>query len=261
MKKMSKELETLTQALDNKIGDDLPKMLTLAIWAGIYIAIGATLYSLATAIDGPKNLLRFIGAVLFTVGLNLVVFKKAQLFTGNNLMFTNLLKKQASGAKVLRNWSVVYVGNLIGSLVAVTIIAIVFNYIEAISGHLLKISSFKTNYDFITAFTKAIYCNSLVCTAIYFAITMNTIPKKVIGIIIPITAFVYFGFEHSIANMFFIPLGLIFSEYSFIEATGLSLKNIIPVTFGNIVGGLIISLIVLSRDRIIKRSISATSPS
>lgn len=242
---MKQAFDSFFSVLSNKQKDSFGRALYLGIFAGAYIGIGGTLFSIVTSFSGDPNILRAIGAFLFCIGLILIVFLKAQLFTGNNLMIAPLLIKKAKLPSVLRNWFSVYIGNLIGSLIIVTIMYFLFGRNQSISGHIQKIAIAKTQLPFLTAFGKAILCNTLVCIAVWFAIIGMTVPKKIIGIIIPISLFVYLGFEHSIANMFFIPLGLSFSGQPIAQNVNAFWGNLIPVTLGNIVGGLLVSTILM----------------
>jgi formate/nitrite transporter len=246
---MSTAHTRLKNALENKLSDTGKRSFYLGIWAGVYIAIGGVFYGLISSAPGNEVMIRLMAALSFTIGLNLVVFKKAQLFTGNNLMLVGLLNRSMGFMNLFKNWFFVYTGNLVGSLVIVLLSFFVLMNFESLAAHLESIALKKASYPVATSFIKAIYCNILVCIAIWFGVTSTTILKKVIGIIIPITMFVYLGFEHSVANMFFIPLGLSFSEIHLSQALSFFLQNIVPVTLGNIVGGLVVSLLILSTTR------------
>jgi formate/nitrite transporter len=248
---MSIEIPNLQKSMIAKINEGNLATIKLAFMAGVYISIGATLYGLVTSIESA-NLWRFLGAMLFTIGLILVIFKKAQLFTGNNLMVLNVLFKDSKPKVIIRNWLLVYLGNFLGSIVIAVSLSLIFKNSLPISENLMAIAHKKTSYPFMTSFYKAILCNILVCIAVTFGITLKKTFHKIIGIIIPITLFVFLGFEHSIANMFFIPIGLSFSQATFIESFQLFSMNIIPVTLGNIVGGSIVAYTIykikLSKD-------------
>lgn len=235
-------LSKLNLALKAKINDSVPRMLFLGMIAGIFISLGATLFGVATSFGTSY---RLIGAMLFSVGLILVVFLKVQLFTGNNLMIISLITGEEKLKLIARNWIFVYLGNFIGAMFAVGIAFVSFTYLEDFSQNLVSIARLKTNYGFITALGKAILCNILVCLAITLGVTLSNPVKKVLGVILPITIFVFMGFEHSIANMFFIPLGLFLEGIPLELGIQLFLKNIIPVTIGNILGGLVVSTILI----------------
>lgn len=242
---MSDSMKILFQTLDRKQSDNLSKSFKLGIFAGVYIGIGGILYSLMTNLSGNQTLFKFSGAFLFCVGLILIIFRKAQLFTGNNLMIASVISKRMTIPQMVKNWMSVYLGNFIGSLLIVILFYFLSSQSDSLPNHLASIANKKTSYSFFTAYSKAIYCNVLVCIAVWFAVINKTTLTKLIGIIIPITTFVFLGFEHSIANMFFIPLGLSFTSGSLASNTQLFFGNLIPVTIGNITGGLIVSLTLL----------------
>ncbi len=242
---MNKITDKITSILDTKIQEPVFRMIHLGVMAGIYISFGGMLFIALTSYAPESKIFRLFGALLFTIGLNLVIFKKAQLFTGNNLMFLNIFKggmnlSVISG--IIRNWIFVYLGNFLGSILFVLFCYMLFSTLGVGESHASRISFLKTNYNFQTAFLKAIYCNVLVCIAVSLEIGFENIRYKVLGIIIPITTFVFLGFEHSIANMFMIPIGLSFQDGSLIQQITLFLSNLLPVTIGNIVGGLIVSI-------------------
>ena len=174
----------------------------------------------------------------------MVILSGAELFTGNNLMLISLFKHKISLKKLLRNWGFVYLGNLIGSLFLVLLISIsgIFNANSGLLGETFtSIATSKTNLNFISAFSLGILCNILVCLAVYIAFSSKNLPGKFLACIFPVTFFVMCGFEHSIANMFYIPAGFAASETFNLSAFFL---NLLPITLGNIVGGAIISSIM-----------------
>lgn len=239
---MTIDKNKLLGALNSKIEDSAFKTLFLGFVAGVYISMGAIIYSLVTSMDGNPILLRFFGAFLFCGGLILVILKKAQLFTGNNLMFLNFFGKQTTPLKILRNWFLVYFGNFIGAILMAIALATIFSQIQPIRENIIAIAQKKTSYPFEIALYKAIFCNMLVCSAVVLGVCLKTLSGRIIGIIIPITIFVFMGFEHSIANMFFIPTGLLVGDFNGTFIMTSFIKNIIPVTFGNIIGGFLLSL-------------------
>lgn len=246
---MSRSFDLLSSALTNKLSDSPRRTFYLGLWAGYYITTGGILYGVISSFSGNSELIKLIAASSFSIGLNLVIFKKAQLFTGNNLMFISLIQKKTQIIGLIKNWSFVYLGNLIGSLLLVILTYyILLNQLD-LSIHFKNIALKKVHYPVEVSFYKAILCNILVCIAIWFGVTLKHTLYKVIGIVIPITAFVFLGFEHSVANMFFIPLGLSFSELPLSSSFTLFMRNIIPVTIGNIVGGFILSALLLSLSK------------
>lgn len=225
---------------------DFWSLLALAVLAGAFIAFGALFMTVtvAGAADAlPYGVVRLLGGLVFSLGLILVVIGGAELFTGNNLMVMawagGLIKLRA----LLRAWTIVYAGNFIG---AVGTAGLVF-----LSGHVtagngiigrtaLAIAEGKVAIPFFEAMALGVLCNVLVCLAVWLTYSARTVTGKVLVIVPPIAAFVAAGFEHSIANMYFIPLGLLIA-WTGDAASGLSLgglaMNLIPVTIGNMIGG------------------------
>jgi formate/nitrite transporter len=196
---------------------------------------------------------KFIGGSVFSVGLMLVVFAGAELFTGNCLMLTGVLAGRITAGRMFRNWLWVYLANFAGSLL---LVAIVFYGGLWKIGNLgagtaaLTIASQKCHLSFTEAFCRGVGCNWLVCLAIWLASAGKDSISKIFGIYFPITAFVAGGFEHSVANMYFIPIGLLLkSNPVVVAASGLGqaidhltwgsflVGNLVPVTLGNILGG------------------------
>jgi len=233
------------------------KMFILAILAGVYIAFGAQLFLLV----GSDSTLgfgftRFLSASVFTVGLMMVVVGGAELFTGNNLVLIAALDKKVTWGELLKNWVVVYIGNFVGSIILAAFLF--WGGTWSLNGNLvganaLKVALSKTSLTFAQAFFRGILCNWLVCMAVWMAMASKDVIGKLFAIYFPIMAFVASGFEHSVANMFFIPYGIFLkSNPKVLEAAGKTLAdlanlnwgtlftvNLIPVTLGNIVGGAI----------------------
>jgi len=195
---------------------------------------------------------KLIGGAVFSVGLMLVVIAGAELFTGNNLIFLSVLDRQVSVGKWLRNWTIVFLANFAGSLLLVLLMY--WSGLWKTNGNLvgataLSIANAKVNLTFLQGFARGILCNWLVCLAVWMAVSAGTVIGKVFAIFFPIMAFVASGFEHSVANMFFIPMGLALKgQTAIVTAAGLTDKlahltvggmvmNLIPVTLGNIIGG------------------------
>lgn len=233
-----------------KVHSSTVNLLILGFFAGAFIAFGgelSTMVSVGTA-NVSIGISRFLAGSVFSVGLMLVVIAGAELFTGNNLVIISALDRRIRGTEVLRNWVIVYAANFFGAL---------FVAVLMYSSGLWKtggnewgvtaatIAVSKVNLSFAEAFFRGIGCNWLVCLAVWMAIASRDVVGKIFAIYFPIMAFVASGFEHVIANMYFIPMGL------FLKGTGVSalvnmenltwgsmvLKNFIPVTLGNIIGG------------------------
>ena len=241
-----------------KVGLDTVSMFLLAFLAGAYIALGAV-FATTIATGGsalPYGVNKLLTGLVFSLGLILVVVGGAELFTGNNLLIIGYFSRKISLRGMLRNWSVVYLGNFVGSL---TIAALMFFAREytlangAVGLTALNIGIAKTSLGFVQAIALGILCNILVCLAVWLTFSARTTGDKILAIIAPITAFVAAGFEHSVANMYFVPMALFiknsqditfFSQIGQVPADFPSLtwgnflvSNLLPVTIGNIIGG------------------------
>lgn len=228
------------------------QLILLGILAGLYIAFGG-LFFMAALNEGMGKV---IAGAAFSVGLIFVVIAGAELFTGNIIMIVGTLTKKVSLWNLLRNWIAVYFGNFIGSVITAYLIwkSGLLGHPDAINqlGQLAeKIASTKLSLTFQEAFIRGIFCNILVILAIIMATMSKDVLSKGFCIIVAITAFVACGFEHCIANMFLITLGLLAKGTSMLDQA-IMFKNIIPVTLGNIVGGIFILLIHPNRIRQIK---------
>jgi len=217
-------------------------LLVLAILAGAFISIGALLY--VFAITDPKlgfGPTRLLGGAAFSLGLILVVIAGAELFTGNNLIAMAYASGRIGPFDVLRNWCVVYAGNVIGCLATVGIV-LACDLASAHGGEVeetvRRIAHAKMELSGTAAFARGVLCNALVCLAVWLAMGGRTVTDKVLAIVFPITAFVAIGLEHSIANWFFLPYGLAFVEGPNVFVD--SALNLVAVTAGNIVGGTVL---------------------
>lgn len=213
--------------------------LTLGLLAGAFIAFGAMFFTLVMTNHnmglGPARLL---GGVAFSLGLVLTVVGGAELFTGNNLIVMAWADRKVTTKQLLRNWGLVYIANLIGAVGAATLMfwsgALTLGA-GAVAETALNIAVVKINLDPLQAFVRGILCNALVCLAVWLCFAARDVASKVLAIVFPISAFVALGFEHCVANMYFIPIGMLLSggEISLTELLG----NLIPVTLGNVIGG------------------------
>jgi len=230
------------------------QMWILGILAGVYIGFGAHLCTMVSH-DLSQYLgygfTKFIAGSVFTVGLMLVIIGGAELFTGNCLIFTAVVTGDVQIKDMLKNWLIVYIANFVGAMLLVLIVYYsglwkVNNYGAGLSA--LNTATAKVNISFLEAFCRGIGCNWLVCLAVWLAAAGKDSISKIFGIYFPIMAFVASGFEHSIANMFFIPIGIFlknnpeiigrtFGCVSNLTWYGFILNNLVPVTLGNIVGG------------------------
>jgi formate/nitrite transporter len=231
------------------------KMTLLGILAGAYIAFGAVFSSISvTGMSEvwPYGITRIYAGLTFSLGLILVVIAGAELFTGNNLMLLALLRKKITLKALLRNWIVVYLSNFLGSII-VALMVIGSKLYQSDNGELgktmLSIANSKSGESFWPAFILGILCNILVCLAVWMSYSARTTGGKILAIIFPITAFIAAGFEHSVANMYILSLGLLLQNIDPSFVTGLGIvfthltlsnaliNNLIPVTLGNIIGG------------------------
>lgn len=238
----------------------LGKMILFGIAAGAFIALGGATSS--TAVHSIQNvgLARFVAGAIFPVGLMMIVFVGGELFTGNCLLVMDVIGKKITLKACIRNLIVVYFSNLIGALIIDFLIYFSGNldYSEGLVGaYAIKVALSKVNLPIANAISSGMLCNILVCIAILMAGAATDIDGKIWAIFFPIMAFVTGGFEHCIANMYYIPIGILDSKNPIyvqraIEAYGLSensidslnvlgsLRNFIPVTVGNIIGGMVL---------------------
>jgi len=226
----------------------------LGILAGAYIGFGGLLSTTVTFDMAAKwgiGFTKILGGAAFSVGLMLVVIAGAELFTGNNLMVSSVMMKEITFSTMLKRWGVVFLANFIGSI----IIVLVFYFSGlwktgdgALGAAAVKIAYNKTALSFGEALWRGIGCNWLVCLAVWMALAARQIIGKIFAIFFPIMAFVAIGFEHSVANMYFIPTGILlmngagFSSVPGVDPNILGWvnflwRNLLPVTIGNIIGG------------------------
>ena len=232
-------------------------LFALAVLAGAFIALGA-MFSTTTAAGSsvlPYGVARLLIGLSFCVGLILVVVAGAELFTGNNLIVMAWASRKVSTLALLRNWIVVYIGNFVGSLGTAVLVFLSKQYTFGSGGvgeYALKVAASKLHYGFIQAVALGMLCNALVCLAVWLTFSARSTAGKILAIIFPITAFVASSFEHSVANMYFVPYALFIKAFDPAFITGLAdkapdlstltwgnfmLKNLLPVTIGNIIGG------------------------
>jgi formate/nitrite transporter len=226
----------------------------LGILAGFFIGLGAMFCTLVTTdIQVGFGLTKLLGGVVFCLGLILVVLAGAELFTGNALMVASRASGKVRLSQLFQNWGMVYFANLVGSLLLVAVVFYSqFWALDAykVGANALMIANAKVNLAFWPAFARGILCNTLVCLAVWLCFGARSTVDKVFAILFPITAFVACGFEHSIANMYFIPMGIAMAgQAKVLETAGMAasqvahlniagfINNLVPVTLGNIVGG------------------------
>ncbi len=233
--------ENMVNGCNNKAKLPISKMIVLGIFAGVFIGFGAYGFTVITSGAGTgfeATFAKYIGAGVFPVGLMLVVICGAELFTGNNLMTLSLFKKEITVGAMLRNWGVVWMANLIGSVLLAWLMSQSGLYGEAMTAKAIGIAEAKCAIPLMPVIIRAIFCNMLVCLAVWMQSGAKDIIGKIFAIWFPIMLFVLSGFEHSVANMFFIPMGIFCgADVTWAQAF---LNNILPVTLGNIIGGAVI---------------------
>jgi formate transporter len=233
-----------------------PQTLVLGMVAGGFIGLGALYFTLVTS-DSQLSFAaaRVLGGAVFSLGLILVIVAGAELFTGNNLLVMAWADRKISTYEMLRNWTLVYVSNAFGAI-GLAVVVYLSQHADMNGGAVglayMKIAAAKTALPFGEAFFKGVLCNLLVCLAVWLAMAGRSVTDKILAIVFPISAFVAAGFEHSVANMYFIPLG-IFLKGSAGAAAGIDTSaldwagfagNLVPVTLGNIFGGSIMVALV-----------------
>ncbi len=254
-----KSPKTIAETVAQKVGvgkttSPWLSVLVLGILAGAYIGFGgmlATTVSFDMASHLGVGFTKFMTGSVFSLGLMLVIIAGAELFTGNNLMISSAIAREITFGRMLERWGLVYVANLIGSI----LIALLFVFSGlwklsdgALGAAAVKIAYGKVNLSFIQALLRGVGCNWLVCLAVWMALAARQTIGKIFAIFFPIMGFVALGFEHSVANMYFIPTGLFLRAWGGVAAPGAftagSLswisflwRNLLPVTIGNIIGG------------------------
>lgn len=222
-------------------------MLMLSILAGAFIGLGALYYVIIRSDPAlgfaTKQLL---GGLVFSLGLILVVVAGAELFTGNNLLVMAWADGKITTFELLRNWTIVLTGNFIGS-VGLAFLVFLSHHADMNNGMVaqeyLSIAAAKVGLPFWTAFFRGVLCNALVCMAVWIALAGRSVIDKVVAIVFPVSAFVAAGFEHSVANMYLIPLAILLQAWGEVQDAGVAITwmgfmhHMAPVLLGNIVGG------------------------
>jgi len=249
------------------------KMFMLSVLAGAFISLGAIFATTIgaggmalTSADGtvafntslPYGVTRLLMGLVFSLGLILVVVGGAELFTGNNLIVMAWANGKVTGWALLRNWVIVYFGNFVGSIGTAVLMFLTKQYTfgtNSVGIAALKIGVAKVDLTFLQAIALGILCNALVCLAVWLTYSARSTVDKIAAIIFPITAFVAAGFEHSVANMYFVPYALFIKNFDpkFVSTVGdkvphldlltwqaFWVKNLVPVTIGNIIGGAVL---------------------
>jgi len=238
----------------------LSKTFVLSVLAGAFIAFGSIFFTtVTTGSTMSYGVTRLLGGISFSLGLVLVIVGGAELFTGNNLIIMAWANKKVSTLQLLKNWCIVFLGNFIGALFIAVLMLFSKQYLFSsglVGMNIINIAKVKCEFGVTQAITLGILCNILVCLAVWLCYSSRSIVGKIISIMFPVTAFVTCGFEHSIANMYFIPKAILLLEQqdptmlALIEKSGINydsitwsnflLNNLLPVTLGNIIGGAVL---------------------
>ena len=234
-----------------KTKQSIGKMFLLGILAGMFIALAGVAATVAPATIASASVAKLIGAAVFPGGLAMVLIAGSELFTGNNLIIIPVLQKQATLGGMLKNWVVVYIGNFVGSILIAALVVYGHTFSlfgAAVGGSAINIAVGKVSMVFSDALLRGILCNFLVCIAVWMAFAAKDVVGKIVGLFFPIMFFVLCGFEHSVANMYFISAGLFAAgndtylaaataDPSVLTWGAFFVKNLLPVTIGNIIGG------------------------
>ena len=236
----------------------IAKLFVLAVLAGMFIALAGVGATIASVTVQSPSLAKLMGAMVFPVGLVMVLIAGSELFTGNCLIIIPVLQREAKLAAMLRNWCVVYIGNFIGAVLvaALTVHGGTFSVFGdfAAAASVIKTASAKLSMPWSDALLRGILCNFLVCIAVWISFAAKDVVGKVAGLYLPIMLFVLSGYEHSVANMYYIPAGLFAirnpsyaiaaanagTNMSILSWGNLFTRNLIPVTLGNIIGGMVL---------------------
>lgn len=245
-----------------KAGLRLESMFVLAVLAGAFIGLGAMLSTVAltgTAASWPFGVARLLAGAVFSLGLVLVVVGGAELFTGNNLLVMAWCAGKLGAKQVLRSWAIVYVGNFVGALGTALLCFGSGQYELAhgsVGGTALAIAAAKLAPSFTRLLLLGVLCNGLVCLAVWLSFSARTTTDRILAVVPPVTAFVAAGFEHSVANMYFFPIALLIKafageafwheigktpgDFAMLTWRGFLLDNLLPVTLGNLLGGVVL---------------------
>lgn len=230
LKTFAQAAEDYCAAAEKRVTQSLPRLLLLGALAGAFIAFAGVAASIGGALGG-----KLASATIFPIGLTMVLLAGSELFTGNCLFLMPLLRRNITAGHMLRNWVAVYLGNLLGS-VAVAFLVVQCGALDGIAEAAVAAALTKAALPFGVALLRGVLCNFLVCLAVWMAFCAQSAGGKVVSLFGPIFLFVLCGFEHSVANMYYIPAGIFLAENG--EVTWLSLwQNLLPVTLGNMVGG------------------------
>lgn len=235
----------------------LSRMFALGIMAGMFIALAGVGANTVSCTVTSGSIAKLLAGCIFPGGLTMVLLAGSELFTGNSLMIVGVLEKEVKVSAMIKNLIVVYLGNFVGALM---VVALVFygGQLDLFSGALavttIKVAATKSSLTFVKAVCLGILCNFLVCIAVWISFAAKTVSGKIMGLFFPILLFILCGYEHSIANMYFIPAGLLANtnpaynaaaveagvNLSNLNISSFLINNLIPVTIGNMIGGMVL---------------------
>lgn len=232
----------------------LSRRIPLALAAGFFIGLGGLYFTLFMADSSLSFAVqRFAGALMFSLGLALVIICGAELFTGNSLMIGALASRKIPVDGMLRNWIWVWIFNLVGAVILVTLVYLSDTpKLGQMGATMMKIAAGKVSLGWGTLFFKGILCNVLVCLAVWMGFAAHSVADKILAVLLPVSAFVALGFEHCVANMYFLPMGYLLASSGFPAPAGFDpsvitipgiFYNLSAVTLGNLVGGFMVALV------------------
>ena len=243
-----------------KTSNSIVKLLLLGFMAGAFIAFGGVGANTVSATITNGSVAKACGAMIFPAGLAMVLIAGSELFTGNSLISVSVLNKDVKASAMIKNWVCVYIGNFIGSVFVAWLCFVANQYglfNNAVAVNTIGVAASKCSLQFGPALASGILCNILVCIAVWMSFAAKQVADKIIAIYLPIVAFVLAGFEHCVANMYFIPAGIFAASNPTYAAAAVEagknlanltwgnmfVTNLLPVTIGNIIGGCIVGLV------------------
>lgn len=232
----------------------LSRLIPLALAAGFFIGLGGLYFTLFMSDSSLSFVVqRFAGALMFSLGLALVIICGAELFTGNSLMIGALASRKIPVGGMLRNWIWVWIFNFVGAVILVTLVYLSDTpKLGQMGATMMKIAAGKVSLGWGTLFFKGILCNVLVCLAVWMGFAAHSVADKILAVLLPVSAFVALGFEHCVANMYFLPMGYLLASSGFPAPAGFDpsvitipgiFYNLSAVTLGNLVGGFMVALV------------------
>ncbi len=232
---------------ETKASSKTSKTFVLAVFAGAFIALGPFGPQIASLNAKNPATGKLLGALVFPIGLLMVLCAGAELFTGNSLILIPVLEGKVKLFGMLKNWVIVYLGNFLGGVLVALGVTCggSLSAFEGLANAVVNTAVAKCSLSFTDALIRGIFCNILVCAAVWISFGAGELAGKITGLFLPVTLFVLCGFEHCVANMYFIPAGFFAAaEYGTdagnLSISGFLLGNLLPVTLGNIIGGAVV---------------------